>query len=129
MKKSLALGWLVFVGSTWLVGCVPDSGSDVEPGGAYVVGNFRITDPESYAAYPPLVRPMLAAHGARVIAVDRESEVLEGEPAHNTVVIRFPSREAARAFYDSPEYLEIVRLRTDNSDGFLVLIDAVAVPE
>ena len=117
MNKALVLGWIGLLGSLGLAGCAqePDSGG--------------ATDTEAYAAYPPLARPMLAAHGAEVLAVDRESEVLEGQAGEQTVVIRFPSKEAARAFYSSPEYREIVHLRTDNSDGFMVLIEGVAAAE
>ena len=129
MRKTIALGWMSLLSSIWLTGCVQNSGSEGDTAGAYVVANFQITDTEAYAAYPPLVRPMLEAHGAEVLAVDRESEVVEGEAEHNTVVIRFPSKDAARAFYDSPEYREIARLRTDNSDGFLVLVEGVAAAE
>ncbi len=129
MRNTLGLVCICSLSSIGLAGCVQDSGSERSTPGAYVVANFSITDTEGYAAYPPLVRPMLAAHGAEVLAVDRESEVIEGEAGHNTVVIRFPSKEAARAFYDSPEYRDIVHLRTDNSDGFLVLTEGVAAPE
>ncbi len=129
MRKAIVLGCISVLSATWLVGCAQDSESQGDAAGAYVVANFRITDTDSYSAYPPLVRPMLSAHGAEVLVVDRESEVIEGEAGHNTVVIRFPSTEAARAFYSSPEYQEIVRLRTDNSDGFLVLTEGVAAPE
>jgi uncharacterized protein (DUF1330 family) len=129
MKKTTALGWMIFTAALCLAGCAQDAGSDGDSAGAYVVANFRITDAEGYSAYPPLARPMLAAHGAEVLAVDRDSEVLEGRAGHNTVVIRFPSKEVARAFYDSPEYREIVGLRTNNSEGFMVLIEGVAAPE
>ena len=37
-----------------------------------------------------------------------------------TIVLRFSSKEAARTWYDSPEYQAIVGLRTDNTDGFVV---------
>lgn len=91
---------------------------------AYLVANYRITDAESYKAYPPAVLPTLAAHGAEVLAADYDSEVVEGKPASVTVVLRFPSKEALRAWYDSPEYQEIIHLRTDNSEGFVVFADA-----
>lgn len=90
---------------------------------AYLVANYRITKPDAYGAYPPAVVPTLAAHGAEVLAADYESEVVEGEPSSVTIVLRFPSKEAARAWYHSPEYQKIVHLRTDNSDGFVVFAD------
>ena len=129
MRKITAIGWIIFAAALCLAGCAQDIGSEGAGAGAYIVANFSITDAEGYSAYPPLARPMLAAHGAEVLAVDRDSEVVEGQAGHNTVVIRFPSKEAARAFYDSSEYREIVALRTDNSDGFMVLIEGVAAPE
>ncbi len=39
--------------------------------------------------------------------------------------MEFPNREAARRWYASPEYREIVHLRTDNAISDLVLVDPV----
>jgi uncharacterized protein (DUF1330 family) len=91
---------------------------------AYLVANYRITDPEAYQGYPPAVVPTLAAHGAAILVADYASEAVEGTPASVTVVVKFPSKDAARAWYESPEYQEIIGLRTDNSDGFVVFTDA-----
>jgi len=40
-------------------------------------------------------------------------------------VIGFPDLDAARAWYDSPAYQEILPLRTRNSDGVTLLVDGV----
>ena len=37
---------------------------------AYLIANYRITNPEAYRAYPPAVLPTLATHGAEVLAAD-----------------------------------------------------------
>ena len=95
---------------------------------AYLVANYRITDPESYGAYPPAVIPTLVAYGAEILVADYASEAIEGRPSSVTVVVKFPSKDAARAWYDSPEYREIVGLRTDNSEGFLLLANEFAMP-
>ena len=129
MKNIIAIGMISLVSSVWLAGCGQDSGSEGATSAAYVVANFRVTDVDSYAAYPPLARTTLMEHGADILVIDRESEVVEGEPEPVTVVIRFPSKEAARAWYTSPEYQEIVHMRTDNSVGFLVLVAGVASPD
>jgi len=128
MQRSLAAGIVSLLSAAWLAGCAQESASDGDTSAAYIVANFRITDPDGYAAYPPLARPLLQASGAEVLVVDRATEALEGEPEHVTVVIRFPSKEAARAFYDAPEYREIVHLRTDNSEGFMALTSGVVPP-
>ncbi len=95
---------------------------------AYVVASYRITNPEPYWAYPPAVLPTLAAHGGEILVADYGSEPIEGQPPSVTVVARFPSKEAARAWYDSPEYQAIVRLRTDNTEGFLLLANGFVMP-
>jgi len=94
----------------------------------YLIGNYRITNPEAYRAYPPAVMPTLRAHSGEVLVADYESDPVEGEPASVTVVVRFPSKEAARAWYDSSEYQAIVSLRTDNSEGILVFADEFVMP-
>ena len=89
----------------------------------YLVANYRLTNPEAYQAYVPAVLPTLEAHGAEVLVADYESEAIEGTPHSVTIVVRFPSKEAARAWYHSPEYQAIVNLRTDNADGFVVFTE------
>jgi uncharacterized protein (DUF1330 family) len=94
----------------------------------YLIASYRITNPDAYQAYPPAVMPTLMAHGAEVLVADYQSQPLEGEPPSVTVVIKFASKEAARAWYDSPEYRKIVGLRTDNSEGVVILADGFAMP-
>ena len=41
---------------------------------------------------------------------------------------KFDSKEAARAWYESPEYQKIIHIRTDNSEGILVIADEFVMP-
>lgn len=129
MRKAITIRAIGVLSSVWLAGCGQTSESDGATAAAYVIANFRVTDAESYGAYPPLARATIMANGGEFLVIDRESEVFEGEPAPVTVVIRFPSKDAARAWYNSPEYQEIVHLRTDNSEGLVVLTAGVAALE
>ncbi|MDT8398507.1 MAG: DUF1330 domain-containing protein [Pseudomonadales bacterium] len=95
---------------------------------AYIVANYRITRPEAFQAYPAAASPTLQAHGAEVLAIDINSEVIEGEPAPVTVVLKFASKDAAKAWYNSPEYQQALPYRTDNSEGFMVLLDSFQAP-
>jgi uncharacterized protein (DUF1330 family) len=88
---------------------------------AYFVCNYRVTDQEAYQPYLAEVPSVLEAHGAEILAADFESEGIEGDAGHVTVVLKFPSKSAARAWYESPEYQKIIALRTANSDGIAVL--------
>ena len=50
--------------------------------------------------------------------------VLEGEWQHpRTVIIEFPSREAAEGWYKSADYQKIIGLRHKSSSGNLVILD------
>jgi uncharacterized protein (DUF1330 family) len=90
---------------------------------AYVVANYRITNPEGYSEYPPLASAAISSHGGEILVADRDSEALDGSPGNVTVVVRFASKEAAKAWYESDEYQKIRYLRTDNSVGFLSVCD------
>jgi uncharacterized protein (DUF1330 family) len=87
----------------------------------YFVATYDITDPTAYAQYPPLVAPLLRKHGAEVVVADAAPAALEGAP-RMTVVLRFPSEHAARAFYDDPAYVPVeeIRLKTTRN-GSIVL--------
>ncbi len=95
---------------------------------AYLVANYKLTNPAAYRDYVPAVLPTLEPHGAEVLVADYDSETVEGTPRDVTIVVRFPSKEAARAWYQSPEYQAIIHLRTENTDGFVVFVDHFTTP-
>jgi uncharacterized protein (DUF1330 family) len=95
---------------------------------AYAVASYTITDPEGFRPYGPAVAPILAAHKAEVLAADNSSTAVEGSPGQTTVILRFPSKEAALAFYDSEEYQAIAHYRSANSDGSIVVCDEFVMP-
>jgi uncharacterized protein (DUF1330 family) len=51
--------------------------------------------------------------------------VLEGAWPGQLIIIAFPDLERARAWYESHAYQEILPLRTNNSEGDVVLADGV----
>jgi uncharacterized protein (DUF1330 family) len=93
----------------------------------YVIANYRVTDPDGMKKYLEVVRATLSAHGAEVLAADYNSLSIEGDAPPTTIVLRFASVEAARGWYDSPEYQAIKDLRIDNSgEGRLVIAESFA---
>ena len=94
----------------------------------YLIANYKITNPEGYQAYPAAVRPTILAHGGEILVAGPGSAPIEGNPDPVTVVLKFPSMDALRGWYDSPEYQEIVHLRTDNSEGSVVFADEFVMP-
>jgi uncharacterized protein (DUF1330 family) len=95
---------------------------------AYLVFNYAITDQAGYAAYPSAAMPTLGASGAEVLVADYASESKEGSPGTVTVVLRFESKDAALAWYESDDYQAIKHHRTDNSTGDVVLCDGFVMP-
>jgi uncharacterized protein (DUF1330 family) len=89
----------------------------------YFVANYTITNQAGYQQYLAAVGPSLQAHGAEAIVVDRDSEVLEGSAGQVTVVLRFATKAAADAWYQSPEYQAIKHLRTDNCQGVATITE------
>jgi uncharacterized protein (DUF1330 family) len=95
---------------------------------AYLVFSYSITNPEGYQAYPQAAMPTLATSGAEVLVADYGSEATEGSPGAVTVILRFESKDAARAWYESEAYQSIRHLRTENADSAVVLCDGFVMP-
>ena len=72
----------------------------------YAVAEMQVTDPGWVASYVRDVTAMVERHGGRYLARTRSVEKLEGErpPPQVFLIIEWPSREAAMAFYESEEY-------------------------
>jgi len=95
---------------------------------AYIIAKYTVTNPEGFAAYGAAVLPTFAGHDVEFVVVDHHSQVIEGTPGENSVVLKFPSKEAALAWYNSDAYQAIKHHRTDNSEGDMVLVDGFAPP-
>jgi uncharacterized protein (DUF1330 family) len=87
---------------------------------AFLIANYDVTNEEAYQAYMAAVGPTIAAHGGEILVAGPDGEVVEGDPGAITVVVRFPSMEALKSWYDSVEYQRIISLRRDNTEGALV---------
>lgn len=64
----------------------------------------EIRDPEKMAAYAALARPAIEALGGKFLARDNAVYAFENAELGRTVVIEFPSVEAAHACHDSEGY-------------------------
>jgi len=89
----------------------------------YFIANYTITNQAEYQQYIAAVGPVLQAHDAENVVIDRDSVLLEGSAGQVTVVLRFATKAAAQAWYESPEYQAISHLRTDNTDGIAVIAE------
>jgi len=79
---------------------------------AYFVVQATISDESRYQKYREAVVPFIATFGGKIVARGAKVEVLEGE--HDTrpvVMFEFPTMEAIHAFWNSPDYVPIKKLR------------------
>ena len=91
---------------------------------AYVIVQETVTDEAGFAEYRAGVVSTLEAHGGRFLVRGGELTVVEGEWPHpRLVVIEFPSRAAAGAWYHSPDYQKLLPLRLRSAAGNLVIVD------
>lgn len=89
---------------------------------AYFIAQYVVNDGALYGEYGAGAGPTVAKYGGEVVAFDVASETIEGTPpGPQTVIIKFEDTEKAKAWYNSPEYQEVVGKRHAATDGFMVL--------
>jgi uncharacterized protein (DUF1330 family) len=93
---------------------------------AYVVVQISIEDPVAYEQYKVLAAPAVAAYGGRYVVRGGRSEVLEGtwQPSR-LVILEFPSRGQARAWWSSPEYAPAKAIRQRCAQTVMLLIEGI----
>ena len=94
---------------------------------AYIIVETDIHDAEQYELYKQAAPAAVSAGGGRFIARGGELAVLEGEwQPKRLVLLEFPDLEAAKRFYDSPEYQEAKRLREAAASFNMVAVQGLA---
>jgi uncharacterized protein (DUF1330 family) len=93
---------------------------------AYVIANVDVTNPEQYEEYKKLSTIAMKASGAEVCIRGGKVEVLEGDwnPAR-FVMLKFPSVEQARAFYNSVEYEAAKKAREGAAVMRMLVVEGV----
>jgi uncharacterized protein (DUF1330 family) len=96
---------------------------------AYLIVNYQVDNPELYGEYASAAGPaMKMGQECELLGFDPASEVLEGEGAgHQTVIVKFESKEKAREIYESGDYQAVIGKRLDaTSKHFAVLVNGLA---
>ncbi len=93
---------------------------------AYVIAEVEVKDLERFDRYRQLVPATVAQYGGRYLVRGGAVETKEGGWApKRLVVIEFPTAEAARAWYRSPEYAPLLALRQEAAETKLVIAEGV----
>ncbi|WP_295806809.1 DUF1330 domain-containing protein [uncultured Nitratireductor sp.] len=93
---------------------------------AYAVGHIRnVVMGPALVEYLERIDETLEPFGGHYVIHGGSPEVKEGDWRGDLIVIAFPDREHANAWYASSAYQAIKKLRSDNSQGEILLLDGV----
>ena len=97
---------------------------------AYLIVEMNISDPDRYREYMAAAPAAVKAAGGEYLVRGGRSETLEGDwRPHRVAVLRFPSYEQAKAFYEGPAYREVRAKRAGATEYFnMVLVEGVPAP-
>jgi uncharacterized protein (DUF1330 family) len=92
----------------------------------YIIAQINIHDWAESEKYAEGFLDVFARYEGELLVVSENPEVVEGEwPYTRTVLISFPSAEAARRWYESPEYRAIAQYRFRASQANAVLVEGL----
>jgi len=91
----------------------------------YLLVTMNVSDPERYKQYMAEAPTAVKAFGGEYLVRGGKHETLEGEwNPHRIAVLRFPSYEKAKAFYNDPQYQQIRQKRLGATEYFhMVLVE------
>jgi uncharacterized protein (DUF1330 family) len=93
---------------------------------AYFIAQYSVTDPKLYKEYQAGAGPTIQAGGGELVSFDVAAETIEGTPpGAQTVIVKFASKEAAKAWYHSPAYQAVVGKRLAATKGFAVISESM----
>ena len=87
----------------------------------YWVVYVDVDDVEGYKAYQAANAEPIRKHGGRFLVRGMDHQVVEGKARSRLVIIEFPSVEAARDCYGSPEYSKARTIREGLSSADFVI--------
>ena len=91
---------------------------------AYIIARVKVTDWPRYRRYMEITPGIIESFGGRFAARGENLATLEGvEEQDRLVILEFPTREQAEAFYHSEAYAETKKLRDGAAEAQFVVVD------
>ena len=96
---------------------------------AYVFVDVEVTDPDTYQSYATQVPPLVKQYGGKYLVRGGNPEKVEGDRQPSRVVIlAFDDKAAAKRFYNSAEYQQIIGLRHRAATSSMILLEGYTEP-
>ncbi len=93
---------------------------------AYMIIAAKIADRDAFIdSYGKAAAELVTKFGGKYVLRARGAELLEGSFGDGTSVVisAWPDKEAARRFWNSPEYCEVKKLRDGLADCQVILVE------
>ena len=91
-----------------------------------IIANVQVTNPTQYEEYKKWSTAAMLATGAEVCVRGGKVEVLEVDWSPERILIfKFPTFEAAKAFYEVPEYLKAREARAGAAIMRMVVVEGL----
>lgn len=91
---------------------------------AYWIATYRsVSDPAKLAKYAVLAGPAIIAGGGKFLARGEAALVYEAGIKARTVLIEFPSVDAAKATHDSPAYQAALEALDNGADREIRIVE------
>jgi uncharacterized protein (DUF1330 family) len=94
----------------------------------YVISEVEVVDEAEADRYRAIAERSIEQHGGRYIVRGARPDAVEGEwdSGRRLVIVEFPTQEAARRWYQSPEYGEALDIRATALRRRLLFADGIA---
>ena len=91
---------------------------------AYLIVEISIKDQLTYDRYKQLAPPSIAKYGGKYLSRGGATEALEGDwTPERFVILEFADVDAARRWWNSPEYAEAKALRQSCAKTDMLLVE------
>jgi uncharacterized protein (DUF1330 family) len=97
---------------------------------AYLIVEMNISDMGQYKKYMAAAPATIKAYGGEYVVRGGKMESFEGDwRPSRLAVLRFPSYEKAKAWYEQSDYVKVRELRVGATEHFnMVLVEGVESP-
>ncbi len=89
----------------------------------YWVANNLVHDAAKYEEYKSLNAAAFKKYGAKFLVRAGQQQDREGDVHPRTVILEFPSYQAAIECYESPEYEQALQLRLGIADSNIIIVE------
>ena len=94
---------------------------------AYVLVDTKISNNENYEVYKSKAKPIAERFGGKYLTRGGKMDVVQSDLWSPTrlVLVEFPSIEKARAFHSSEDYADVKKIRLENAESTLVILEGL----